>query len=235
MHVHMCVTTITTRRREVDLERQRLAEQTAECERLTTLTDELKARLAEAPPSAARSARSSKYLSSPTSAKSDRLAAALGGASGGGGQHGGIMEELVMQLEEIRSSHARERLEKDKEYIKLRSTITAVTREKKALSDRMSLLQQELEKSQASVIFVEKELAKVQKEASEAHLRDKMAQTEIADLRRLLQQAQQASASYVCRCDTQILRPVIHMYEAYILMRVEYDTHVCMDMMCAST
>jgi hypothetical protein len=187
---------IPTRRREVDIERQRLAEQTAECERLTTLTEELKARVAEAPASAARSVRSSKYLSSPVSAKSDRLALALGGVgAAGGGQHSGIMEELVMQLEEIRSSHARERLEKDKDVIRLRSAVTAATREKRALSDRISLLQQELEKSQSNLIFVEKEVAKVQKDASEANLRDKMAQREIADLRRLLQQAQQASVN----------------------------------------
>jgi hypothetical protein len=177
-------------RREIDSERQRLAEQVAECERLTSVADELKARIAEAPPSAGRSVRSSKYLSSPASVKSgDRADSRLVPQ-----QHSGVMEELVMQLEEIRSSQARERLEKEKECIKLKSAVTAATREKKALADRVLLLRQELENAQANLIFAEKELAKAQKEAAEASLSAKMAQSEMAELRKLLQHAQQVSA-----------------------------------------
>lgn len=79
-----------SRRREVDNERERFAERAAECDRLTATVDDLRAKLAEVPPSAIRC----KYLMGSPASRVD------GGSMGGGG----VMEGLVMQMEELRSS-----------------------------------------------------------------------------------------------------------------------------------
>lgn len=79
-----------SRRREVDNERERFAERAAECDRLTATVDDLRAKLSEVPPSAV----GCKYLMSSPASRAD---------SGSMGR-GGVMEGLVMQMEELRSS-----------------------------------------------------------------------------------------------------------------------------------
>ena len=99
---------------------------------------------------------------------------------------------VVEQLEELRASHGRERLVKEKQLIQLQSELKRTGRQVLSLQQRLSDIQREYDVCQNRLRESEGSLLLCNKELADVKLQLKMAQQEGEDARHLLQQSQLA-------------------------------------------
>jgi len=99
---------------------------------------------------------------------------------------------VVEQLEELRASHGRERLVKEKQMIQLQSELKRAGRQVLSLQQRLSDIQREYDVCQNRLRESESSLLHCNKELADVKLQLKMAQQEGEDVRHLLQQSQLA-------------------------------------------
>ena len=179
-------------RDEVQRSADRLVEKGEECRRLDEESRRLQERVAEVEEARRELASAGAHAGDRANTPVSRRSSLKGSSAGGRASPAKTAAAVVDQLEELRASHGRERVVKEKQVIQLQSDLKRAGREVVALQQRLSDFQREHDQVQARLHEAERALLGRNKELEELRLQLKMAQHEAEDSRRLLQQSQLA-------------------------------------------
>ena len=179
-------------RDEVQRSADRLVEKGEECRRLDEESRRLQERVAEVEEARRELAAAGAHAGDRANTPVSRRSSLRGSSAGGRASPAKTAAAVVDQLEELRASHGRERVVKEKQVIQLQSDLKRAGREVVALQQRLSDFQREHDQAQARLHEAERALLARNKELEELRLQLKMAQHEAEDSRRLLQQSQLA-------------------------------------------